>query len=62
LLHQPRDCDQSTADDDDNVSIDVSGLVGGALITIARLVQQLADARGVDRETVIAGMRSYLDG
>jgi hypothetical protein len=52
----------ATADDDDNVSIDISGLVGGAVITIAQLVNELADARGVDRETVIAGMRSYLDG
>jgi hypothetical protein len=50
-----------TADDDDALTIDSSGLIGGAMITIAQLVQRLADARGVDREAVVSEMRTYLD-
>jgi len=47
--------------DGDTISIDPTGLIGGAMVTIAQLVERLADASGVDRETVVSNMRTYLD-
>jgi len=50
-----------TARDDGNLNVNASGIMGGAMVTVAQLVEQLAEARGVSREEVIAEMRAYLD-
>jgi hypothetical protein len=44
-----------------SVSLDLSNVLGGAIITVTRLVHLLADERGVDEAVVIAEMREYLD-
>lgn len=51
----------ATMSDDDGLSVDASNLVGGALVTINYLVHQLAQARGVAHEVVVAGAREFLD-
>lgn len=49
-----------TVDDDDEVSLDLSGLLGGAMVTISRLVQLVADEKQVNREEVISDLREWL--
>lgn len=50
-----------SARDDGNLNVDASGVMGGAMVTVAQLVERLAEARGTSREEVIAEMRSFLD-
>lgn len=42
-------------------SLDISNLLGGALVSMNWLVTQLAEARGVDELDVIASLREALD-
>lgn len=44
----------------DEVTLDLSNLVGGSTVTIMRLVQLLAEATGVSREEVISDLREWL--
>jgi hypothetical protein len=50
-----------SACDDGNLNVNASGLMGGAMVTVAQLVERLAEARGTSREEIIAEMRAYLD-
>ena len=50
-----------TATEEGGVSVNPSGLLGGAMVTIAQLVERLAEARQVSREDVVAEMRVFLD-
>ena len=52
----------ATTSDDGGLAVDVSNLVGGALVTVNYLVHQLAKARSVSPEVVVAGARAFLDG
>jgi hypothetical protein len=47
--------------DEEGVTLDISPLVGGAMVTVQWLVESLANHRGVDRSTVIAEVRQFLD-
>lgn len=49
-----------TVNDADEVSLDLSNLVGGAMVAIARLVQMVAEAEGTSREEVVADLRAWL--
>jgi hypothetical protein len=55
------DAVNATLDDDDNLSIDASNLLGGAMVSVNWLVEQLAHERGQDKELVIAQLRDFLD-
>lgn len=48
-------------DTDLDVTIDLSNVLGGALVTMNKLINDLAQARGVDRDTIIIGLREYID-
>lgn len=53
---------EATFDDEtDHLTLDLSGLLGGALIAIHRLVEEVSLARGIDREIVGAMVREYVD-
>jgi len=47
--------------DDGILSVNASGIMSGAMVTVAQLVEQLAEARGTSREVIISEMRAYLD-
>jgi hypothetical protein len=51
----------ATLDEDDNLSVDASNLLGGAMVSVNWLVEQLAHERGQDKELVIAELRDFLD-
>lgn len=51
----------ATVDEDDNLSVDASNLLGGAMVSVNWLVEQLAHERGQDKELVIAELRDFLD-
>ncbi len=53
----------ATGDDDGEVAVtvDLSPLLGAALVTINYLVNEIAEARQVDRDSVIIGLREHID-
>jgi hypothetical protein len=48
-------------DDDDNLSLDASNLLGGAIVSMSWLIEQLARERHQDKQLVIAELRDFLD-
>lgn len=46
--------------DEDEVSLDLSNLVGGTMVAMSRLVQLAAEGQGVSREEIISDLRSWL--
>lgn len=46
--------------DRDEVTLDLSNLVGGSTVTIMRLVQLLSEATGASREEIISDLREWL--
>jgi hypothetical protein len=52
---------QATMTDDDGMTLDVSNLLGGAIVTLNWLVERLADARGITRTDVLVELRDFLD-
>lgn len=43
------------------VNVDLSGLLGGAMITINELIEMVTEATGQSREEVVSAVREYLD-
>jgi hypothetical protein len=52
---------KATLSDEETLSLDASNLLGGAIIAISWLVEQLADARDSDRLAIVAQLREFLD-
>lgn len=52
---------RATLNDDDQLHLDISNLVGGDMVTMKFLVRHLALARGTDEHEVIADTREFLD-
>jgi hypothetical protein len=50
----------ASIDENDDIIMDVSDLVGGAMVTIQYLVRELA-THGQSREEIVANAREYLD-
>ncbi|MBM9462671.1 hypothetical protein JL108_04355 [Aeromicrobium sp. YIM 150415] len=48
-------------DETDAVDLDATGLMGGTLITLQRLITLLATAHGVDEATTIIELREFID-
>lgn len=59
-LADVEDAYRVTLNDEDEVSLDLSNLVGGAMVPISRLVQLVSDGQGVSRDEVISGLREWL--
>lgn len=49
-------------DEDENLSVDASNLLGGAMVSVNWLLEQLARERGQDKQLVITELRDFLDG
>lgn len=49
-----------TLNDEDEVSLDLSNLVGGTAVAMSRLVQLAAEGQGVSREEIISDLRTWL--
>lgn len=49
-----------TLSDDDEVSLDLSNVVGGAMVAMSRLVHLHAEATGSSPESVVADLRAWL--
>ena len=47
--------------DETNIAIGLSNLLGASLATLQHTVDLLAEARGVDAETVLDELRAHLD-
>lgn len=62
-LSRMNDVDAFTAtlDGNDHLSIDASNLLGGAIVAINWLIEQLAHERQQSRHSVIADLREFLD-
>jgi len=45
----------------DGLSLDLSNLVGGAVVSMHWLIERLALSRGIDRHAVITELREFLD-
>ncbi|MCU1443845.1 MAG: hypothetical protein JWQ59_1995 [Cryobacterium sp.] len=62
-LNRMNDVDavRATLDDDDNLSLDASNLLGGAIVSMSWLIEQLARERHQDKQLVIAELRDFLD-
>jgi hypothetical protein len=52
---------KATMSEEDTLSLDASNLLGGAIVTLSWLIEQLAAARGVERLAVVAQVREFLD-
>jgi hypothetical protein len=52
---------KATMSEEDTLSLDASNLLGGAIVTLSWLIEQLAVARGVERLAVVAEVREFLD-
>jgi hypothetical protein len=50
-----------TIDEDDNLAIDASNLLGAAMVSVNWLVEQLSHSSGQDKQLVIAQLRDFLD-
>jgi hypothetical protein len=49
-----------TLGDDDEVSLDLTNLVGGTMVAMSRLVQLAAEGHKVSREEIISDLREWL--
>lgn len=59
-LADVEDAYRVTVGEDDDVSLDLSNLVGGAMVAMSRLVQLVSEADNVSREEVISDLREWL--
>ncbi|TFD75328.1 hypothetical protein [Cryobacterium psychrophilum] len=51
----------ATLGDDDSLSLDASNLLGGTIVTMNWLVEQLAQERHQPKHNVITDLREFLD-
>lgn len=49
-----------TLSHEDEVSLDLTNLLGGTMVAMSRLVQLVADEKGVSRAEVISDLRKWL--
>lgn len=59
-LSEVEDAYVVTIDDDDAVTLDLSNVLGGAMVAMSRLVQLVSEATDVSREEVISDLREWL--
>lgn len=55
------DAVKATLDDNENLSLDASNLLGGAMVSVNWLIEQLAHERRSDKRLVISELRDFLD-
>ncbi|MEN0022206.1 MAG: hypothetical protein AAGC61_02915 [Microbacterium sp.] len=49
-----------TLNDDDELSLDLSNLIGGTAVAMSRLVQLASEGQGVSREEIVSDLRGWL--
>lgn len=51
---------RATITDEDEVTLELSNLIGGTLVVMHRLIAIAADGQGVSREEIVSDLRAWL--